>query len=94
MKIRTRYRISAVLAVLVVGLQANLWFGENGLLALLDLKERVNLQQEENKQLIFRNQQLDAEVVDLKQGLASVEERARRELGMIKRNERFYQLLT
>jgi cell division protein FtsB len=40
-----------------------------------------------------RNGALDAEVRDLKQGLEAIEERARLELGMIKKDEVFYQIV-
>ena len=48
---------------------------------------------EENQQLRERNQALEAEVQDLKQGLGAIEERAREELGMIKEGETFYQII-
>jgi cell division protein FtsB len=53
----------------------------------------VDQQKEKNQALAARNAGLDAEVRDLKQGIDAVEERARVELGMIKSNETFYQLI-
>ncbi len=48
---------------------------------------------EENEALKERNDSLAAEVLDLKQGLDAIEERARSEMGMIKKDETFYQLV-
>jgi cell division protein FtsB len=43
---------------------------------------------------VVRQGRLDAEVRDLKQGLEAIEERARSELGMIRKDEVFYQVVT
>ncbi len=81
----------AVFLVLLLLLQFRLWFGDGGVSELLRLKAEVELQQQENDRLRERNEALDAEVMDLKQGEAAVEERARRELGMIREGETFFQ---
>ena len=57
------------------------------------VKARIAEQSEQNQKLQARNEQLKAEVADLKQGLEAIEERARTELGMIKEGETFYQLV-
>lgn len=57
------------------------------------LEQRVEIQADENEKLAQRNRELQAEVEDLRQGLGAVEERARSELGLIKENEEFYQLV-
>jgi cell division protein FtsB len=62
-------------------------------LQVWDLHRQVEAQQQLNEQTKMRNAVLNAEVLDLKQGTAAIEERARSELGMIKRNEVFYQIL-
>ena len=46
-----------------------------------------------NDKLLLRNHRLEAEVIDLRKGLAAIEERARSELGMVKPDETFYQLI-
>ena len=51
------------------------------------------VQQSENARLAERNRQLAAEVHDLKQGYAALEERARSDLGMVAGNETFYQVV-
>lgn len=58
-----------------------------------DLHHQVEAQQQINQQTQARNGLLDAEVRDLKQGTDAIEERARSELGMIKSDEVFYQIL-
>lgn len=58
-----------------------------------DLSRQLTTQQEKNSALKARNDTLDAEVRDLKSGRAAIEERARSELGMIKKDEVFYQVL-
>jgi cell division protein FtsB len=85
--------LTAALAALFVVLQYALWFGDGGLIASWRLKREITAQHAENVRLTQRNDALAAEVVDLKQGLAAVEERARAELGMVKKGETFYQVI-
>lgn len=80
----------AILIVLLVLLQAKLWLGDGGYRDVQRLRERVADQQRENTALRERNEQLRAEVEDLREGLDAVEERARSELGMIREGEEFY----
>jgi len=58
-----------------------------------DLNRQIEEQKDKNSTLKARNDTLDAEVRDLKQGFAAIEERARSELGMIKQDEVFYQVI-
>jgi cell division protein FtsB len=88
-KPKMRLLIAALCAVLVV-LQYQLWIAESGLRATWALQAEVATTTLENEQKTARNAALEAEVRDLKQGLAAVEERARSELGMIGANETFY----
>jgi cell division protein FtsB len=81
------------LIALLALLQYPLWFGNGGVYALWKLKREIAAQREENAELRERNQALAADVIDLKQGLAAIEERARIELGMIKQGETFYQIV-
>jgi cell division protein FtsB len=85
--------LSAALAVLIVALQYPLWFGKGGWLKVRELDRQVAQQQEANARLMARNAVLDADVKDLKQGLEAIEERARLELGMIRKDETFFQLV-
>jgi len=82
-----------ILVVLLLLLQYPLWLGKGSWLKVWDLNRQVEEQQRINQQTKTRNALLDAEVRDLKQGTAAIEERARSELGMIKRDEVFYQIL-
>lgn len=82
-----------IMVVILVLLQLKLWFGEGGFRDVQRLEQRVEEQALENEILAQRNRELQAEVEDLRQGLEAVEERARSELGLIKENEEFYQVV-
>ena len=83
----------AGLLVLFITLQLTLWFGEGGLAEVRQLRLKIEQQQAENVRLNERNAALEAEVKDFKQGLGAIEERARNELGMIKKDETFFQII-
>jgi len=81
-----------VLIVVLALLQARLWLSNGGMREVWRLEAEVARRTEDNNRLATRNSALDAEVLDLKQGLAAAEERARTELGMIQAGETFYQI--
>ncbi len=83
----------AVLAIAGLGLQAELWFSEDGYQKTLQLRAAVAEQRRTNDELRARNAALDAEVINLKQGRDAAEERARTDLGMIGEQETFYQVV-
>jgi len=83
----------AFLFVLLLLIQYRLWFSEGGLVKLWQLSEAIEAQTLDNAHLLERNRALEAEVIDLKQGLAAIEERARTELGMVKKGETFFQVI-
>jgi cell division protein FtsB len=83
----------ALLFVIVLATQYRLWLSRDGVSEVLQLRESVSSQRAENERLTQRNQQLAAEVRDLKQGYTALEERARSELGMIAGNETFFQVV-
>jgi len=85
--------ITYVLLGLLILLQYPLWFGHGSVYTLWRLKSEIAAQKEENARLKDRNQALEAEVVDLKQGYEAIEERARTELGMVKKGETFFQVI-
>jgi cell division protein FtsB len=85
--------ISLLFVALILLLQYPLWFGKGGWFKVWDLNRQVAAQKETNRKLEMRNAALDAEVRDLKQGTEAVEERARSELGMVKRDEVFFQFI-
>ena len=85
--------LGGILAALIVLIQYPLWQGKGGWIRTWENGGRVSAQQENNAALERRNVALDAEVRDLKQGLEAIEERARYELGMIKSDEVFFQVV-
>jgi cell division protein FtsB len=85
--------LAATLAVLLLALQYPLWLGKGGWTRVWDLERSLAQQRDTNAKLKARNDALDAEVRDLKQGTEAIEEHARLELGMIRRDEVFYQVV-
>ena len=81
------------LLIVLVLLQYQLWIAPNGMRAVMQLKQDMQVQQEKNNVLAVRNQVLAAEVQDLKSGNDAIEERARSELGMIRKGETFFQVI-
>ena len=82
-----------ILFALIVAIQYPLWLGKGSWLRVWDIDRQVTAQEEVNAKLQARNSAMDAEVRDLKQGYDAIEERARSELGMIKHDEVFVQVL-
>ena len=85
--------LAIVLSLLIAAVQYPLWFGKGGWLRVRQLDQELEAQRAQNDKLALRNAALNAEVIDLKTGLDAIEERARTELGMIKPNEIFFQVL-
>ena len=85
--------VALALAFLTVVIQYPLWLGKGGWLRVWELDRQVGLQKQANDKLRQRNGALDAEVRDLKQGFEAVEERSRYELGMIRQDEVFFQII-
>lgn len=83
----------AILLLLLLFLQFKLWFGDGGFSEVARLEDRVAEQLTENEVLQQKNNELQAEVEDLRERLEAVEERARNELGLIKKDEEFYQVV-
>ena len=85
---------AAALLIAVLALQYRLWLSDDGVREVHRLQDAVASQKQQNAELKERNEQLAAEVKDLKEGLDAVEERARSDLGMVGSNETFYQVVT
>jgi cell division protein FtsB len=83
--------LAAVLGALIVLIQYPLWIGKGGWLRAWQLEHELAANKNRNGQLEARNAALAAEVRDLKQGSEALEERARRELGMTRGDEIFFQ---
>lgn len=85
--------LTLLLGVLIVLIQYPLWLGKGGWMRVWEIDRQVTAQKQTNARLETRNKALDAEVRDLKQGSEAIEERARYELGMVKQDEVFFQVL-
>lgn len=85
--------LSIALIVALGLLQWRLWAGDGGVADLRELEQTLAEQQSENERLQQRNQMLENEILDLKNGLEAIEERARSDLGMIRDGETFYMII-
>jgi len=82
-----------ILIVLFIGLQYKLWLGDGSLSEVIQLSRELDLQKDKLRLLEERNRILEAQVLDLQNGLDAFEEKARNDLGMIKKDETFIQLI-
>ncbi|MBS0299875.1 MAG: cell division protein FtsB [Gammaproteobacteria bacterium] len=85
--------LSFILLLLIAAMQYPLWLGKASWLKVWQVDQEVIAARAENLQLQNRNNKLEAEVNDLKQGLEAIEERARSDLGMIKEGEILFQIV-
>ena len=85
--------IVTILIVILLVLQYKFWVGAGSMAEVSRLTSAIEFQENQNQALRERNAALDAEVMDLKQGAEAIEERARAELGMIKPDETFFQII-
>ena len=83
-----------VLLILILVLQGMLWFSDDGKKKVRQLAAAVEEQRLDNERLETRNQNLQAEVEDLRVRLEAIEERARTDLGLVRDGETFYQVVT
>jgi len=85
--------LTLTLAALIVLIQYPLWLGKGSWLRVWEVDQLIRAQRDTNRRLQARNSALEAEVRDLKVGQEAIEERARSELGMIRQDEIFFQVL-
>ncbi len=85
--------VAGFLLTALLALQYRLWVSPDGMREVWRLEKAIAAQSDENDQLTERNSTLAAEVRDLKEGRAAIEERARTDLGMVGANETFYQVV-
>jgi cell division protein FtsB len=85
--------IIVCLSALLLLIQYPLWLGKGGWLSVRKLGDQVESARKNNDELRARNAKLESEVHDLQEGTGAIEERARYELGMIRQNEIFFQVL-
>ena len=86
--------LTLLFITLIILIQYPLWFGRGGWLNVFDLQKKYQAQKAVNLELERENDALRAEVNDLKRGTDAIEERARDELGMIKKGEFFFEVIT
>ena len=85
--------VAGLLFAALVVLQYRMWASPGGMREVWRLERAIEAQAEENERLADRNRTLAAEVRDLKEGKRAIEERARTDLGMVKANETFFQVV-
>ncbi|MEX1222129.1 MAG: cell division protein FtsB [Idiomarina sp.] len=85
--------VMLILLSLFLALQYRLWLGKNSVPDYWRLQQEVTRQQETNERLRQRNQLLAADIADLRDGEEALEERARNELGLIKKRETFFRIV-
>lgn len=85
--------LTLILALLILALQYPLWLGKGSWLKVWEVDQALEKQLAENERLRSRNASLEAEVKDLKTGYEAIEERARSELGMVRQDEIFFQVM-
>ncbi len=87
-------RIFVIALTLLLGLlQYTLWFGKNGVSDYYAVEDEIEFQQQVNAKLQARNNEMFAEIDDLRQGIDAIEERARHELGLVRDGETFYRIV-
>ncbi|HIF55031.1 MAG: septum formation initiator family protein [Methylococcales bacterium] len=85
--------LAVILFLLIIQLQYRLWFGDGNVQQVKVYQQRLDTLKIEVRLKQERNEKLYAEVLDLRKGEAAIEERARYELGMIKHNETYFQVI-
>lgn len=86
-------RVIIILLVLtLLGLQYKLWVGDGSIYQWIQLEQKKEKQEEENKQIMARNRSIEADIAELKSGDQALEGQARNELGMVKQGEEYYQI--
>ena len=84
--------ITGTLLALLVLVHVDLWFSRNGVFHVRGLHSQLDEERQQIDTAKVRNDQVQAEVRDLREGLEMVEEKARAELGMVKRDEIYIQV--
>jgi len=82
--------LTLILIIVFILLQMDIWFKEDGKKRTEELNQMIDTQQQENKEMMIRNSELEQEIKDLKDGTEALEEKARTEMGMIKEGEELY----
>ncbi len=80
-----------MLLTMLLVLQGQLWLGRGSIPDVMQLRQTLVSQRLDNQLALIANQRLDAELRDLNEGREMIEERARREIGMLRQGEIFVQ---
>ena len=83
----------AIIILLIIHLQYRLWWEDASIFQIREYQQRLDRLNEIAREKRERNDALYAEVLDLRKGQEAIEERARYELGMVKENETFFQVI-
>ena len=83
----------ALILLLILHLQYRLWFGEGSVQQIQEYQQRLDTLQQEAKKRQERNASLYAQVLDLRKGQEAIEEIARHDLGMVREDETFFQVI-
>jgi len=86
-------KLSLIFFLLIILIQYPLWLGDGGFINVVEKNKQIKIQKKINEALKKENNALIAEVNDLKKGTKAIEERARGELNMIKKDEIFFQII-
>lgn len=84
---------SAILIILIIWLQYRIWYSDTGMKQLKSLQVKIAQQTEQNELLVLQNKSLKAEIKLLRHDPATLEEKAREHLGLIKKGEIFYRVI-
>ena len=82
--------LTLILIIVFILLQVDIWLKEDGKKRTEELNQMISTQQQENKEMMIRNSELEEEIKDFKGGTEALEEKARTEMGMIKEGEELY----
>ncbi len=85
--------VSLLLIALLAILHGQLWLGRGSIPHVAEMQHKINVQKTDNAQAQMVNDRLNSEVRDLKEGMEMVEEKARSELGMVRPNEIYVQIM-
>ena len=85
--------LGLILLIMTLYLAYDIYFGRNGVAHHAEVARALESAQQRSRLLTQRNQSLQEELRDLRQGNSAIEELARTELGLIRENEVFYRII-
>jgi len=85
--------LSSLLIILIIALQYRVWHSENGTQKIDHLVIKIELQEKQNESLSEQIESLKKEIVLLRNQPEVLEEKAREQLGLVKKDEVFYRII-